>query len=155
MHRINRLIYLVTVLFSHSVFTQEEEAAVIATLDDYHRAAASADWDTYFDLMSIDSVFIGTDASERWEKIEFEAFARTTKGWTYTPGTRNINFTPLGNVAWFDESLSSESYGTCRGTGVLIRTDAGWKISQYHLTFPIPNPLVGEIIQQIKAFENP
>ena len=55
--------------------------------------------------------------------------------------------------SWFDELLDSEKYGTSRGTGILIRTDAGWKISQYHLTFPLPNDLADGITQQIQVFE--
>jgi hypothetical protein len=55
--------------------------------------------------------------------------------------------------AWFDEILDSSSYGTSRGTGVLIRTNEGWKISQYHLTFPIPNELARHVTDEIKAFE--
>jgi hypothetical protein len=37
---------------------------------------------------------------------------------------------------------------------VLIRSDDGWKISQYHLTFPIPNELAGKVTDEIKAFES-
>jgi len=144
---------VLTTLFSISIHAAEEDKVANA-LDAYHTAAAQADWDKYFDLMSNDGVFIGTDASERWEKADFEAFARRTSGWTYTPGTRHISFTPSGNVAWFDEALDSEAYGTCRGTGVLIRTEDGWKVSQYHLTFPIPNELVGGITGEIKEFES-
>ena len=56
-------------------------------------------------------------------------------------------------VAWFDEVLDSQSYGTSRGTGVLIRGAKGWRVAQYHLTFPIPNDLAGEMTGRIKAHE--
>ena len=130
-----------------------EQSAVGAVLDSFHEAAARGDWDIYFDLMSADAVFLGTDASERWPKEEFRAYAGNRDGWVYRPLTRNINLTPDGNSAWFDEILDSASYGTSRGTGVLIKTAAGWKISQYHLTFPIPNELAGRVTDDIKAFE--
>ncbi len=133
--------------------SNDDEAAIAAVLDAYHAAAATGDWDNYFDLMSDDGVFLGTDASERWPKEVFRQYAAGRSGWVYHPQERNINLTPDGNSAWFDEILDSESYGSSRGTGVLIRTADGWKISQYHLTFPIPNALAREITDRIKALE--
>ncbi len=122
-------------------------------LDSYHQAAANGEWDRYFDLMSEDSVFIGTDASERWTKPEFRQYSSESRGWRYTPQRRNVNITPDGLSAWFDEILLSESFGSSRGTGILINTDQGWKISQYHLTLPIPNGMAREITNQIKEYE--
>ncbi|MEQ8955095.1 MAG: nuclear transport factor 2 family protein, partial [Gammaproteobacteria bacterium] len=97
--------------------------------------------------------FIGTDVAERWSKSEFRAYAGNRSGWVYHPLRRQVRLTPDGNSAWFHEVLDSESYGTSRGTGVLFRTEDGWKIGQYHLTLPIPNPLAREITDRIKAFE--
>ncbi|MCZ6641645.1 MAG: nuclear transport factor 2 family protein [Gammaproteobacteria bacterium] len=128
--------------------------SIATVLDEFHDAAATGDWVTYFDLMSDDAVFIGTDASERWTKEVFRAYASNSNGWIYVLKTRNINLTPSGDSAWFDEILISKNYGTSRGTGILIHTDAGWKIAQYHLTFPIPNDLAYDITDRIKRFEN-
>ncbi len=154
MKQMRMLVCLLIVCGLQSVaLAQEPETAVNAVLDDYHAAAAAGDWSRYFALMSEDGVFLGTDAGERWTKSEFQAYASGRSGWKYTPQTRHINFTPDGNSAWFDEILESASYGTSRGTGVLIRTTAGWKISQYHLTLPIPNALAREITDSIKAYE--
>ena len=129
-------------------------AAIDMVLDNYHRAAAEADWDSYFDLMSDDGVFLGTDAGERWTKQEFQRYASPTQGWVYTPRERNVTITPDGKSAWFDELLLSLSYGTSRGTGTLIRTAEGWKISQYSLSFPIPNDLSRDVTDQIKLYES-
>lgn len=128
-------------------------ASINGVLDEYHAAAAAGDWDTYFDLMSEDGVFIGTDARERWTKPEFRRYSSGSNGWVYTPLRRNINLTPDGDSAWFDEALLSQSFGSSRGTGVLIRTSAGWKISQYHLTLPIPNGMVRDLTDRIKEYE--
>ncbi|MCG8413270.1 MAG: nuclear transport factor 2 family protein [Pseudomonadales bacterium] len=150
-----KLLPVLMFVFSPFAIAQgSDELAVAAVLDQYHQAAAAGDWEVYFDLMSEDGVFLGTDAGERWPKEVFREYAGNRSGWLYTPRERNINFTPDGNTAWFDEILDSASYGTSRGTGVLIRTAAGWKISQYHLTFPIPNALAREVTDQIKALEN-
>ena len=46
--------------------TQEVNKQTIATiLDNWHKAAAEANYNVYFDFMADESVFIGTDATER------------------------------------------------------------------------------------------
>ncbi len=147
------LMIVVLVTTGEATAQRADMAAIDLVLDGYHAAAAKGDWDTYFAFMSDDAVFLGTDAGERWQKREFRDYASDSSGWVYTPQTRNVNLTPDGNSAWFDEILLSASYGTARGTGVLIKTDAGWKISQYHLTLPIPNGLARKMTDEIKAYE--
>jgi hypothetical protein len=49
--------------------------------------------------------------------------------------------------------LDSKSYGTARGTGTLVLTPEGWRVSQYALTFPIPNDVADEVVARIKAYE--
>ena len=145
---------LFTMVSFHSSQAQQADInSINSVLDAYHEAASAGDWGAYFDLMSEGAVFLGSDASERWPKEEFRAYASGRSGWTYFPRERNINFTPDGSSAWFDEILLSQNYGTSRGTGVLIRTEAGWKISQYSLSFPIPNPLSRKITEEIIEFE--
>lgn len=143
-------------LLGGCVATGTDEDAVSevnAVIDGYHSAAAAGDWPRYFDLMSPDGVFIGTDANERWGKTEFQAYASNSNGWIYTPQTRNVVITPDGRSAWFDEILLSQSFGTSRGSGILIMTDSGWKISQYHLTIPLPNSMIRDVTDQIKQLE--
>lgn len=130
-----------------------EVQAVGAVLDRFHQAAAAADWTTYFDLLTEDAIFLGTDASERWSKPVFREYAGRSNGWRYEMVTRHVKLTADGNTAWFDEILSNASYGTSRGSGVLVRTTSGWKLCQYHLTFPIPNPLAAKITEEIRNFE--
>jgi hypothetical protein len=142
-----------TISTSTSTSTSTTTTGVASVLDDFHLAAAAGNWQKYFSLMSDDGVFLGSDVSERWPKAEFQNYASSSSGWTYVAQIRNIDFTPDGNTAWFDEVLLSANYGTSRGTGVLIKTDSGWKISQYHLVFPIPNALADKITDEIKAFE--
>ena len=156
MKNISLLILLSFTLFSCAQSNQSQQtdiAAINKVLDDYHQAAANGEWDIYFNLMSDDGVFIGTDAQERWVKQEFRQYSSGSNGWVYTPQQRNVNITPDGLSAWFDEALLSQSYGSSRGSGVLISTAVGWKISQYHLTLPIPNGMVRGITDQIKAYE--
>jgi hypothetical protein len=131
------------------------EVQVGRVLDDFHLAAAQADETRYFGHLAENAVFLGTDGSERWEKEAFRAFAHPHfaegKGWTFTPRDRHVTFSAKGDVAWFDEALDSATYGACRGSGVLEQTKAGWKITQYNLSIPIPNDLAKDLVARIRA----
>lgn len=135
-----------------------ERTKVELVLDDFHLAASQADGKRYFGHFAQNGVFIGTDATERWTRKEFKAYAEPHfskgKGWTYLPGKRNIGFAPGEKTAWFDEILESKSYGVCRGTGVLVKEKGEWKIIQYHLTIPVPNSLAKKVVSLIKGESN-
>jgi hypothetical protein len=130
------------------------EKNVANVLDSFHAAAAKADGASYFGLFAPEGVFLGTDATERWSVEEFKKYATPHfskgHGWTYTPTSRHIAFSPGGDVAWFDEILDNKSYGTCRGSGVLRKIGSKWKISQYHLTIPVPNDLADTVVNLIR-----
>ena len=137
--------------------TPEEDIA--AVLDRLHAAASKAAGLAYFALYMPDAVFIGTDVTERWTIPAFRAYAQPYfdkgQGWTYAARERQVTIAPVDCrcVAWFDEVLDSKSYGTARGTGTLLLTPQGWRVSQYALTFPIPNDVADEVIARIKTFE--
>jgi hypothetical protein len=132
----------------------DSSAQVEKTLNQFHEAAAKAEGKTYFGLFAPEGVFIGTDASERWTVEEFRKYAEPHfskgKGWTYLPKQRHVHFAPGEEIAWFDEILESASYGVCRGTGVLRKIGGAWKISQYHLTIPVPNELANKVVKMIR-----
>ncbi len=153
------LIMVLTCLLMSFVSTAENDKQDIdKVLNSFHQAAANAEAKSYFDLLSQDAIFLGTDATERWTKEEFKAFVvpyfSKGQGWLYTPTQRNISLIATEQVAFFDELLSSEGYGTCRGSGILIKTLQGWKISQYNLSIPMPNGVAKALVKQIKVFEH-
>jgi hypothetical protein len=119
------------------------EAAVNAVLDDWHDAAADADFARYFGHLADDSIFLGTDATERWTKAAFEAYARPAfekgKAWTFRAKRRAILVTPDGSHAWFDEDLDTLGLGPARGSGVLALRGEKWIILHYNLTITVPN----------------
>ena len=127
--------------------------SVDQTVDAWHKAAADANESAYFGAMAPEFVFLGTDATERWDLPSFRTFAHpyfaAGKAWTFTPHDRHVMLSPDGNVAWFDEKLDSASYGECRGSGVLRRVGNEWKIAHYNLTIPIPNDLAKTIVGMI------
>ena len=126
---------------------------VAAVLDFWHTSAAEGAFDSYFGAMTEDSVFLGTDASERWSKAEFMEYAREPfsdgNGWTYTASDRFISFDDDGDTAWVDEIMTNAKYGKLRGTAVLGREDEAWKIAHYSLTFLVPNDKAGEVVDII------
>ncbi len=132
----------------------ETQIAVGQTLDRLHQAASEADFDGYFALYSENAVFLGTDATERWPRSEFMAYAKARfdqgRGWTYLPIERHVRVSSDGSTAWFDERLENVNYGETRGSGVLIREDGTWKVAQYNLTIPMPNDLAAEFVARIR-----
>ncbi|WP_130733200.1 nuclear transport factor 2 family protein [Flavobacterium sp. J27] len=133
--------------------TAKEEAVINTLLDNWHKAAAAAQFDVYFNTLSDESIFIGTDATENWDKKAFIAFAKPYfdrgKAWNFTPLERHIFFSKDGKTAWFDELLNTQMK-ICRGSGVLVKENKTWKIKHYVLSMTIPNDNVDDIIK-IKA----
>ena len=98
-------------------------------LDVWHKAAAKADASTYFGMMTDDAIYIGTDATENWDKKAFEAFVKPYfdkgKAWSFTPLERHIFVSKDGKTAWFDELLNTQMK-ICRGSGVLVKEGKAW-----------------------------
>ena len=119
------------------------ERAVSTVLDDWHEAAAEADLARYFGHLAGDSIFMGTDATERWTKAAFEAYARPHfekgKAWTFRSKRRAVAVAADGAHAWFDEDLETLGLGPARGSGVLALRDGRWLILHYNLTITVPN----------------
>lgn len=131
------------------------QEALARVLDDWHRAAAQADEARYFGHFTADAVFLGTDATERWGRDAFRAWARPYfargRAWSFTVVQRHVTLGPGGDVAWFDEALSTPNMGPARGSGVAVRTGGRWKIAQYNLSVPIPNALLPDVVKRIAA----
>ncbi|MGH2666625.1 nuclear transport factor 2 family protein [Flavobacterium sp.] len=149
-----KLTLFFTLLLSSLIFAQNKETDNInKVLDTWHKAAAEAQFDTYFNLMSDESIFIGTDATENWNKAAFMAFAKPYfdkgKAWNFTALERHIYFDATGKTAWFDELLNTQMK-ICRGSGVMIKEGTQWKIKHYVLSMTIPNDNSDAVIK-VKA----
>lgn len=133
-----------------SINREKETLAIAEVLDQWHLAATEAHFDTYFNLMSDDAIFLGTDASETWDKKTFMNFALPhfdkAPAWEFTAHDRNIYFAADGQTAWFDELLNTWM-DTCRGSGVLTKTSDGWKIKHYNLAILVPNDKVQDYLK--------
>lgn len=135
---------------------EPSKEAVNTVLDDWHAAAAEGDFERYFNYFESDSsIFMGTDATERWTIAVFKPWSKPYfeddgVAWTFTPTFREVYFSKNGKVAWFDEELDTPNLGPSRGSGVLLKNEKGWKIAHYNLTIPIPNSIVDDVVQQIE-----
>lgn len=118
-------------------------------LNDWHSAAAKADYNGYFGKIAADGRYIGTDAAENWDKKAFEAFSKPYfdkgKAWDFKAMERNIYFSKDGKVAWFDELLDTWM-GACRGSGVLEKDGKKWKIKHYVLSMTVPNDVIEQVL---------
>lgn len=145
------LLLLLVSAFANAQVSQKEQ--VSQTLDAWHKAAADANFEVYFNLIADNGVFIGTDATENWIKPDFKVWAKPffDKGqtWNFTALERHIFFDKTGKTAWFDELLNTQMK-ICRGSGVLVKIGKEWKIQHYVLSMTIPNDEVDAAIK-IKA----
>lgn len=127
-----------------------EKQKINEVLDSWHLAAANADFDAYFGKMTMDAVFIGTDAMENWQNEEFRTFSKPYfdkgKAWSFTAVQRNIYLNEDRSFAWFDELLDTQMK-ICRGSGVLKKVNGQWKIAHYVLSIAVPNENVDELVQ--------
>ena len=146
--------------YSLSFFAQNESPQndVNQLVDLWHKAASEANFKQYFDVMADDAIFIGTDATEYWNKQEFENYAKPHfdkgKAWSFTTLERHIYFDSTGKTAWFDELLDTQMK-ICRGSGVLVKTGGQWKIKHYVLSMTIPNETSKPVITIKSPIEQP
>jgi ketosteroid isomerase-like protein len=137
----------------NTALDEMEAVMVNGVLTSWHLAADQGLYEFYFDQMTDDAIFLGTDATERWTKEEFMGYAREPfsdgNGWTYTQDEWHIAFDEDRNTAWGDEILRNEKYGILRGTSVLRKVNDRWKIAHYSLTFLVPNEKAGDVVEII------
>ena len=141
---------LILISFSGFAQTTTSKDAIHQLVDQWHKAASEANFKTYFELMTEDAIFIGTDANENWNLTEFKAFAKPYfdkgKAWSFTALERHVYFDASGNTAWFDELLSTHMK-ICRGSGVLVKVGKQWKIKHYVLSMTIPNETIEDVVK--------
>ena len=147
------IIFLFLSCFLSAQDNENQLKEITNLLDNWHKAAAEAKFDAYFNSMADVSIFIGTDATENWNKKQFQAFAKPYfdkgKAWNFKAIERNIYFSEDGKLVWFDELLNTQMK-ICRGSGVLVQENGQWKIKHYVLSMTIPNEKVDEVVK-IKA----
>lgn len=134
-----------------------QKSIINANLDLWHHAAANANFDGYFNLMTDDAVFIGTDATENWQNDAFKTFSKPYfdkgKAWSFTSLQRHIYLSDDLRTGWFDELLNTQM-GLCRGSGIMKLEDDEWKIAHYVLSISIPNDQVNQTVKLKEEFDS-
>lgn len=135
----------------------DDEKTINTLLDNWHLAAAEANYENYFQTMADESIFIGTDATENWNKKAFQNYSKPYfdkgKAWNFKSLERKIYLNKDSSIAWFDELLETQMK-ICRGSGVVEKENDQWKIKHYVLSMTIPNENVTEVIQLKDSIEN-
>ncbi len=148
MKKLGILLIALPILLSVTKSDPTEELDVL--INEWHIAAAQANFNGYFDVTSDDFVFLGTAPDERWTKTEFMAFCKPyfDRGgaWDFKPSQRKWNFSKNGKTAWFDEDLDTWMRG-CRGTGIAQKIKGEWKIVYYNLHVLIENEKIQSFIE--------
>lgn len=149
--------FLVLSLFFGSLtYGQSAKENINELLNEWHFAAAEADYEDYFSLMANESVFIGTDPTENWNKQEFMKWSKPYfdrgKAWIFLTLERNIFLGEDKELAWFDELLDTQM-GICRGSGVVVKENGEWKIKHYVLSIAIPNENVAAVTSLKTEFD--
>lgn len=149
-----RLVFLMIAAFavgcgSNVTETGETTHRISAVLDSFHVAASRADYVAYFEHFAEDAVFIGTDATERWDKQSFMVWAKPYfdrgRAWSFRAVERHVMLDEHGTIAWFDELLDTQMK-LCRGSGVLVLRDGAWKVRHYVLSMTIPNEVTDSVV---------
>ncbi len=155
---------LLLFLLGFSLFTaqskntfEKEKTEISTMLDTFNATAAKADYTGYFNLFADESTFIGTDATEIWDKKAFMVWAKPyfdkKKTWNFKALKRNIYFSKDGKLAWFDELLDTQMK-ICRGSGVVEKINGSWKVKQYVLSVTVPNEVVDKVVTEKAPIED-
>lgn len=151
------LLFLLIISCASTKNSDQQKTEISTVLDNWHKAAADANYDNYFNTMSDESIYIGTDATENWNKKQFQAFAKPYfdkgKAWNFKAIERNIYFSKNGKNVWFDELLSTQMK-LCRGSGVMVQENGQWKIKHYVLSMTVPNDNMDEVVKIKSALED-
>lgn len=149
-------LFFISLLTIHFVSAQNKEI-INTTLDNWHKAAAEVQFENYFSYLTDDAIYIGTDATENWNKKQFQNFAKPYfdkgKAWSFSALQRNIYFSKDRKTAWFDELLNTQMK-ICRGSGILVKIKKEWKIKHYVLSMTIPNDNTNEVVKTKAPIED-
>ncbi len=133
---------------------QDDEGHINQLLDQWHKAAATANEKAFFGFMEADATYTGTEDGEQWTKEEFRKWAKPyfakDKAWDFKTVDRKIWISGLGEVVWFEERLDTWM-GRCRGCGLLVMTSDGWKLKRYVLSVAVPNAKIKDFIQLVAS----
>ncbi len=140
----------ILLLFALVSSAQTERETINNLMDAWHKAAATADEDDFFGSMTANGIYLGTDKTEKWTRDEMKEWSKEyfnrESAWDFTVIKRDVYVSDNGKTAWFNEKLDTWM-GICKGTGVLVKQNDGWKIALYDLSVTVDNDNVQKFIE--------
>ncbi|WP_296618458.1 nuclear transport factor 2 family protein [Marivirga sp.] len=147
------ILMMLLVLSPMFLFAQTPTETINQFMDNWHKAAATANEKVFFGSMTEDGVYLGTDKTEKWTRDEMAEWAneyfQEESAWSFTATERDVYFSEDGNTAWLNEKLDTWM-GVCKGTAVLVLKPEGWKIALYDLSVTIDNDKIDQFLELIK-----
>lgn len=140
-------------LFPVILIAQTPSEVVNKFMDNWHKAAATADEELFFGSMTDDGIYLGTDKTEKWTRDEMAKWAdeyfQKESAWSFTATQRDVYFSEDGKIAWLNEKLDTWM-GVCKGTAVLVLKPEGWKIALYDLSVTIDNDKIDQFLELVE-----
>lgn len=135
------------------LFAQKPTETISEFMDNWHKAAATADEEVFFGSMTENGIYLGTDKTEKWTRDEMAEWAneyfQQESAWSFTVTERDVYFSEEGKTAWLNEKLDTWM-GVCKGTAVLVLRSEGWKIALYDLSVTVDNDKIDQLLELIK-----
>ncbi|WP_375581147.1 nuclear transport factor 2 family protein [Marivirga tractuosa] len=148
--------FLTTIILTLSpilLLAQTPKETINQFMDNWHKAAATADEEVFFGSMTKEGIYLGTDKTEKWTRDEMAEWAneyfQEESAWSFTATARDIYFSEDEKTAWLNEKLDTWM-GVCKGTAVLVLKAEGWKIALYDLSVTIDNDKIDQFLELIK-----
>ena len=144
------LILLAIIFLPFASLAQTPTETINQFMDNWHKAAATADEEVFFGSMTVDGIYLGTDKTEKWTRDEMAKWAdeyfQRESAWSFTAIERDVYFSEDGKTAWLNEKLDTWM-GICKGTAILVSQDNGWKIALYDLSVTIDNDKIDDFLK--------
>jgi hypothetical protein len=147
------IILILLVLCPFASLAQTPTETINQFMDNWHKAAATADEEVFFGSMTENGIYLGTDKTEKWTRDEMAKWAneyfQKESAWSFKATERDIYFSEDGKTAWLNEKLDTWM-GVCKGTAVLVLKPEGWKIALYDLSVTVDNDRIDQFLDLIK-----
>jgi hypothetical protein len=143
--------YISSITFILFLTHFEAQQNLDTLVNNWHKYAATAKTENYFELMDEKFIFLGTAPGERWTKEEFFNFCKPyfdkKSTWEFSSLHRNWEYSQDSTIAWFDEDLDTWM-GGCRGNGIFMKNKNNeWKLIFYNLCVLIENEKMKSFIK--------
>ena len=130
----------------------DEKKAIVELLTRYRSALANSDAEKFFGCFDENSITFWTDEAERFTLPQLKAvltpYFDQGQTWKRTVRDRHVYLGPNQQIGWFEEKTERDGV-PMRTTGVIQKTEKGWKIVQSNTAFALPNEIYPQIVKLV------